>query len=174
VFRFGAAYLRRCGSRALLFSFSPALRHSYHEWNRGRCLELCTVSRGPPPMAPSNGHVTLREELVLGRRALLARFRSSPTRTLAVRLRRQKLITGSDLQPPSDAGPDRSLPRPDCSAHQRVLRSLRDDQIVNLEKHCVTILDIERLRRLARNGPLARARSSSCTLRRTHSHTFMD
>jgi hypothetical protein len=34
-------------------------------------------------MTPSNGHVTLHEELVLGRRALLARFRSAPTRTLA-------------------------------------------------------------------------------------------
>jgi DNA-binding transcriptional regulator LsrR (DeoR family) len=39
----------------------------------------------------------------------------------------------------------------------RVLRSLRDDQIVNVEKHCVTILDIEQLRRLARNGPLVSA-----------------
>ena len=34
-------------------------------------------------MSSSNGHVTFHEELVLGRRALLAKFRSGPTRTLA-------------------------------------------------------------------------------------------
>jgi hypothetical protein len=33
----------------------------------------------------------------------------------------------------------------------RVLRSLRDDRIVNLEKHCVTIIDLARLTNLARN-----------------------
>src|SRR5512133_1153688 len=33
----------------------------------------------------------------------------------------------------------------------RVLRSLRDDRIVNLEKHCVTIFDLARLTSLARN-----------------------
>ena len=33
----------------------------------------------------------------------------------------------------------------------RVLRSLRDDQIINLEKHCVTIIDLARLTSLARN-----------------------
>ena len=31
----------------------------------------------------------------------------------------------------------------------RVLRSLRDERVVNLEKHCVTILDLKRLRNLA-------------------------
>jgi len=230
-------------------------------------------------MAPSNGHVTLHEELVLGRRALLARFRSAPARILAagellteagsshaiyhlttgwacqfrefsdadltivdvylpatvigldailrsrssekvmtlssaaievidtkdalielmscgatalyiawllgqrqrrsdrllaamssldargrlatmlldfyLRLRRQKLITGSTYNLPLtqiQIGAYLGL----TVAHiNRVLRSLRDDQIVDLEKHCVTILDIERLRRLARNGPLA-------------------
>jgi CRP/FNR family transcriptional regulator len=34
----------------------------------------------------------------------------------------------------------------------RVLRSLRDAGIVSLEKHCVTILDLERLKRLAETG----------------------
>jgi CRP/FNR family transcriptional regulator len=34
----------------------------------------------------------------------------------------------------------------------RVLRSLRDQRIVNLEKHCVTILDLEQLTSLAENG----------------------
>jgi CRP/FNR family transcriptional regulator, anaerobic regulatory protein len=232
-------------------------------------------------MAPSNGHVTLHEELVLGRRALLARFHSSPTRILSagellteagssraiyhltsgwacqfrefpdadlaivdvylpasvvgldgilrsrpsekvmalasvaievidakdalielmacrstalyiawllgqrqrrcdrllaamssldargrvatmlldfyIRLRRQKLITGSTYNLPLtqiQIGAYLGL----TVAHvNRVLRSLRDDHIVNVEKHCVTILDIEQLRRLARNGPLASA-----------------
>lgn len=40
----------------------------------------------------------------------------------------------------------------------RVLRALRDEQIVNLEKHCVTILDLKRLAILARYGGI---RSSS-------------
>ena len=230
-----------------------------------------------PPMVPSNGPVTLHEELVLGRRALLAKFRSAPTRTLAagelltetgssheifhlttgwacqfrefsdadltivdvylpatvigldailrsrssekvttlssaaievidtkdalielmscrstalyiawllgqrqrrsdrllaamssldargrvatmlldfyLRLRRQKLITGSTYNLPLtqiQIGAYLGL----TVAHlNRVLRSLREDQIVNLEKHCVTILDIERLSRLARNAP---------------------
>jgi hypothetical protein len=50
------------------------------------CLSLrCTLHllKGALHMAPSNGHVTLLEELVLGRRASFARFRSSPTRTLS-------------------------------------------------------------------------------------------
>ena len=34
----------------------------------------------------------------------------------------------------------------------RVLRSLREAGIVNLEKHCVTILDLERLTDLAEDG----------------------
>ena len=227
-------------------------------------------------MAPLNGHVTLHEELVLGRRALLARFRSAPTRTLAagkllteagsshaiyhlttgwacqvrefsdadltivdvylpatvigldailrsrssekvmtlssaaievidtkdalielmscgsmalyvtwvlaqrqrrsdrllaamssldargrlatmlldfyLRPRRQKLITGSTYNLPLtqiQIGAYLGLTVPHIN---RLLRPLRDDQIVNLEKHCVTILDIERLRRLAETG----------------------
>jgi CRP/FNR family transcriptional regulator, anaerobic regulatory protein len=44
----------------------------------------------------------------------------------------------------------------------RVLRSLRDERIVNLEKHCVTILNIEQLTKLAQSGELgAPARSIS-------------
>ena len=236
-------------------------------------------------MAPLNGHVTLHEELVLGRRALLARFHSAPTRTLAagellteagsshaiyhlttgwacqfrefadadltivdvylpatvigldailrsrssekvmtlssaaievidtkdalielmscrstalyiawvlgqrqrrsdrllaamssldargrvatllldfyLRLRRQKLITGLTYNLPLtqiQIGAYLGL----TVAHiNRVLRSLRDDQIVNLQKHCVTILDIERLRRLARNRPLTSANATN-------------
>jgi CRP-like cAMP-binding protein len=37
----------------------------------------------------------------------------------------------------------------------RVLRALRDEQIVHLEKHYVTILDLDRLTGLARNGAMA-------------------
>ncbi|MBV8139703.1 MAG: Crp/Fnr family transcriptional regulator [Deltaproteobacteria bacterium] len=74
---------------------------------------------------------------------------------LYLRLQRQKLITGLTYNLPLtqiQIGAYLGL----TVAHiNRVLRSLRDDQIVNLEKHCVTILDIERLRRLAGNGPLA-------------------
>jgi hypothetical protein len=33
----------------------------------------------------------------------------------------------------------------------RVLRSLRDERTVNFEKHCVTILDLERLTTLAQS-----------------------
>jgi len=34
----------------------------------------------------------------------------------------------------------------------RILRALRDEQIVNLEKHCVTILDLSRLTGLAQTA----------------------
>ena len=235
---------------------------------------------GDSTYGASNGHFTLREELVIGRRALLARFRSSPTRTLAageslaeagssraiyhlttgwacqyrefadfheaivdvylpasvvgldailgsrssvkvmtvssaaievidtkdalielvscrstalyivlllarrqrrsdrffaamssldargrvatmlldfyLRLRRQKLITGSTYNLPLtqiQIGAYLGL----TVAHvNRVLRSLRTDNIGNFEKHCVTILDLERLTRLAGNGLSAR------------------
>ena len=74
-----------------------------------------------------------------------------------LRLRRQKLITGSTYNLPLtqiQIGAYLGL----TAAHvNRVLRSLRDDHIVNVEKHCVTILDIEQLTRLARTGPLASA-----------------
>ncbi len=38
----------------------------------------------------------------------------------------------------------------------RVLRSLRDDLIVNMEKHCVTILNFEQLKKLAQGGEIIR------------------
>jgi CRP/FNR family transcriptional regulator, anaerobic regulatory protein len=72
-----------------------------------------------------------------------------------MRLRRQKLITGSAYSLPLtqiQIGAYLGL----TVAHvNRVLRSLRDDRIVNLEKHCVTILNLEQLTRLARNRSLA-------------------
>jgi DNA-binding transcriptional regulator LsrR (DeoR family) len=43
----------------------------------------------------------------------------------------------------------------------RVLRSLRDERIVDLEKHCVTILDLERLAVLAKNEGAASLRAIS-------------
>ena len=68
------------------------------------------------------------------------------------RLRRRKLITGSTFSLP--------LTQVQIGAYlgltvvhvNRVLRSLRDERIVNLERHCVTILDLDRLTSLAQNG----------------------
>jgi DNA-binding transcriptional regulator LsrR (DeoR family) len=41
----------------------------------------------------------------------------------------------------------------------RVLGTLRGERIVELEKHCVTILDLERLAILAKNGGAASSRA---------------
>jgi CRP-like cAMP-binding protein len=70
-----------------------------------------------------------------------------------MRLQHQKLITG----------PTYNLPMTQVQIGQylgltvvhinRVLRSLRADRIVSLEKHWVTILDLERLTSLAQYGP---------------------
>jgi CRP/FNR family transcriptional regulator, anaerobic regulatory protein len=72
------------------------------------------------------------------------------------RLSSQGLITGSTYSLP--------LTQIQIGAHlgltvahvNRVLRSLRDEQIVNLEKYCVTILDLERLTKLAQSSPTVR------------------
>jgi CRP-like cAMP-binding protein len=73
------------------------------------------------------------------------------------RLSRQRLITGSTYNLPLtqiQIGAYLGL----TVAHvNRVLRSLRDEEIVNLEKHCVTILDLERLTRLAQSDPIVRS-----------------
>jgi len=70
------------------------------------------------------------------------------------RLSRQKSITGSTFNLPLtqvQIGAYLGL----TEAHvNRVLRSLRNEQIANLEKHCVTILDLERLKRLAQSDPI--------------------
>jgi CRP/FNR family transcriptional regulator, anaerobic regulatory protein len=73
------------------------------------------------------------------------------------RLSRQGLITGSTYNLP--------LTQIQIGAHlgltvahvNRVLRSLRDEQIVNLERHCVTIVDLERLAKLTQSGPIVRS-----------------
>jgi len=66
------------------------------------------------------------------------------------RLSRERLITGSTYNLPLtqiQIGAYLGL----TVAHvNRVLRSLRDESIVNVEKHCVTIFDLEHLTRLAR------------------------
>jgi CRP-like cAMP-binding protein len=75
------------------------------------------------------------------------------------RLRRRKFITGSTYNFP--------LTQPQIGSYlgltvvhvNRVLRWLRDDRIVQMEKNCVTILDLERLTSLAqteRNGWLVK------------------
>jgi len=76
------------------------------------------------------------------------------------RLRRKRLITGSTYNLPLSQiqiGHYLGL----TMVHiNRVLRSLREARIVNLEKHCVTILDLERLTGLAENGGAARSLST--------------
>jgi CRP/FNR family transcriptional regulator, anaerobic regulatory protein len=71
------------------------------------------------------------------------------------RLRRLRLITGSTYNLPLtqiQIGAYLGL----TVAHvNRTLRVLRDERIVSLEKHCVTIVDLDRLTRLAENGPSA-------------------
>ena len=68
------------------------------------------------------------------------------------RLRRQKMITGSTFSLPltqAQIGHYLGL----TMVHiNRVLRSLRDERIVTVEKHCVTILDLDRLTSLAQNA----------------------
>jgi CRP/FNR family transcriptional regulator len=75
------------------------------------------------------------------------------------RLRRRRLITGSVYNLPltqTQIGDYLGL----TVVHvNRVLRELRDVRIVNLEKHCVTILDLERLRTLAGTSTISGERS---------------
>jgi CRP/FNR family transcriptional regulator, anaerobic regulatory protein len=70
-----------------------------------------------------------------------------------VRLRRQRLIIGLTYNLPltqTQIGDYLSL----SAIHVNgVLRSFRDDRVVSLEKSCVTILNIERLKTLARGQP---------------------
>jgi CRP-like cAMP-binding protein len=68
------------------------------------------------------------------------------------RLRRRKLITGSTYNLPLTQAQIGHYLGLTVVHINRVLRSLREAGIVNLEKHCVTILDLERLTDLAENG----------------------
>jgi CRP/FNR family transcriptional regulator len=80
---------------------------------------------------------------------------------LYTRLRRKKLITGSTYNLPLTQIQIGSYLGLTVVHVNRMLRSLRADRIVNLEKHSVTIFDLERLRGLAQNGdvvsPVSRA-----------------
>jgi CRP/FNR family transcriptional regulator, anaerobic regulatory protein len=67
------------------------------------------------------------------------------------RLRFRRLITGSNYNLPLTQSQMGSYLGLSAVHVNRVLRSLRDERVVNLEKNCVTILDLERLRRLAHN-----------------------
>jgi CRP/FNR family transcriptional regulator len=71
---------------------------------------------------------------------------------LYTRLKRRKLITGSTYNLPLTQVQIGHYLGLTVVHINRVLRSLRAAGIVNLEKHCVTILDLERLTRLAENG----------------------
>ena len=71
-----------------------------------------------------------------------------------VRLRRQRLITGSSFHLPltqTQTGDYLSLRAADVN---RVLQSFHDERVVNVERNWVTIFDIERLKRLARSQPV--------------------
>jgi CRP/FNR family transcriptional regulator len=73
------------------------------------------------------------------------------------RLRRRKLITGSTYNLPLTQVQIGNYLGLTMVHINRVLRSLREAGIVNLERHCVTILDLERLTRLAETGGTASA-----------------
>jgi CRP-like cAMP-binding protein len=92
-------------------------------------------------------------------RRLAANTRLEPRARLAMmvldfyaRLRRRRLITGSTYNLPltqSQIGDYLGL----SAVHvNRLVGSLRDDDVVNLEKNYVTISDLERLTRLAHGG----------------------
>jgi CRP-like cAMP-binding protein len=68
------------------------------------------------------------------------------------RLRRRKLITGSTYNLPLTQLQIGSYLGLTVVHVNRVLRSLRDERIVQLEKQCVSILDLERLMSLAADG----------------------
>jgi CRP/FNR family transcriptional regulator, anaerobic regulatory protein len=65
------------------------------------------------------------------------------------RLRRRRLITGSTYNLPLTQVQIGSYLGLTVVHVNRVLRSLREERIVQVEKHCVTIFDLKRLRTLA-------------------------
>ncbi len=69
-----------------------------------------------------------------------------------MRLRRQRLITVPSYNLPLTQIQIGSYLGLTVVHVNRMLRSLRDEQIVNLEKHTATIFDLERLTRLAGKG----------------------
>ena len=67
------------------------------------------------------------------------------------RLRRRRLVTGSTYNLPLTQVQIGHYLGLTVVHINRVLRSLRDERTVNFEKHCVTILDLERLTMLAQS-----------------------
>jgi CRP/FNR family transcriptional regulator, anaerobic regulatory protein len=65
------------------------------------------------------------------------------------RLRRRRLITASTYNLPLTQAQIADYLGLSAVHVNRVLRSLRDERVINLEKNSVTILDLERLARLA-------------------------
>jgi CRP/FNR family transcriptional regulator len=68
------------------------------------------------------------------------------------RLRRRRLISGSIYNLPLTQTQIGQYLGLTVMHINRVLRALRDEQVVDLEKHCVTILDLKRLAILAQYG----------------------
>jgi CRP/FNR family transcriptional regulator, anaerobic regulatory protein len=110
----------------------------------------------------------LRQRQRRADRRLIANTRFEAQARLAVmlldfytRLRRRKLITGSTYNLPltqTQIGDYAGL----SAVHvNRVLRSLRDEGIVNVEKNCVTILDLKHLTRLAQDGEVVNSALTS-------------
>ena len=80
------------------------------------------------------------------------------------RLRRRKLISGPNYNLPLSQVQIGNYLGLTVVHINRVLRSLRSERIIDLAKHCVTILDLERLVIMARNGGTA----SSSAIGREH------
>jgi CRP-like cAMP-binding protein len=76
------------------------------------------------------------------------------------RLRHRKVINGSTYNLPMSRAQIGDYLGLTVVHISRVLRSLREEGIVDLEKHCVTILDLERLRSVAQNGRIMKAPNS--------------
>ena len=68
------------------------------------------------------------------------------------RLQRRKLITVLEYNLPLTQEQIGSYVGLTVVHVNRTIRSLRDDRIVQLQKHCVTILDLERLKKLAQRA----------------------
>lgn len=73
------------------------------------------------------------------------------------RLRRRRLVTGSTYNLPLSQAQIGSYVGLSAVHVNRVLRSLGDERIVKIEKHSVTILDVERLKSLAQHEATPRS-----------------
>jgi CRP/FNR family transcriptional regulator, anaerobic regulatory protein len=76
---------------------------------------------------------------------------------LYTRLRRRKLIIASEYNLPLTQIQIGSYLGLTTVHVNRTVRLLRDERIVQMEKHCVAILDLERLRNLAQDGAITNA-----------------